>query len=63
MRVVRSVETTFVCRQLTGEEEQKTSDWIWVTTISKHKLPTEPFVEFAHKRWAIENNESFLDII
>lgn len=56
VRVVRSLETTVVRRQLTGTEEQKESEWAWVTTASKQKLPTKDFVELAHKRWAIENN-------
>ena len=62
VRVVRSLETNAVCRQLTGEIEEKTSEWIWVTTISRKKLPTERFVELAHKRWAIEN-EGFNELV
>lgn len=56
VRVVRSLETTTVCRQRTGEKQQQTSDWVWVSTISKEKLPTEAFVNFGHSRWVIENN-------
>jgi hypothetical protein len=62
VRVVRSLETSSVCRQLTGAIEDKTSEWMWVTTISKKKLPTKPFVEIAHKRWAIEN-EGFNELV
>ena len=62
VRVVRSLETTAVCRQLTGELEEKISEWIWVTTVSKKNLPTERFVELAHKRWAIEN-EGFNELV
>lgn len=57
VRVVRSLETTTIRRQMSGEEEQRVADWVWVSTISKQKLPTAPFVDFGHSRWAIENNE------
>lgn len=55
VRVVRTVETTIVCRQQTGQVEQKTSEWLWVTTISRQHLSTQLFVEAAHHRWDIEN--------
>ena len=55
VRVVRTVETTIVCRQQTGQVEQKTSEWLWVTTISQQHLSTQLFVEAAHHRWDIEN--------
>lgn len=57
VRVVRSLETTTIRRQMTGEKEQQMADWVWVSTISKQKLPTAAFVDFGHARWAIENNE------
>ena len=57
VRVVRSLETTTVRRQMTGEEEQRLADWVWVSTIAKQKLHTAAFVDFGHSRWAIENNE------
>jgi hypothetical protein len=57
VRVVRSVETSTVRRQMDGREEQCTSDWIWATTLSKHKVPTEAAIELGHGRWVIENNE------
>lgn len=56
VRVVRSLETTTICRQTTGEKQQQSSEWIWVSTISKKRLPTEAFVKFGHSRWVIENN-------
>lgn len=62
VRVVRSLETSTVKRQATGEIEEKISEWIWVTTISKKNLPTERFVNLAHKRWAIEN-EGFNELV
>lgn len=55
VRVVRTLETTAVCRQDTGIIEKSTTEWLWVTTISKKHLNTEQFVEVAHHRWDIEN--------
>jgi len=57
VRVVRSVETSTVRRQMDGRQEQRTSHWIWVTTLSKNKAPTEAVIELGHDRWVIENNE------
>ena len=56
IRVVRSSETTYHKHHRQNKKEKKTSDWIWASTISQQLLPTEEFVELAHKRWAIENN-------
>jgi hypothetical protein len=55
VRVVRAIETSTVCRQSTGQSEQKTSEWLWVTTLSRKIIVTETFVEVAHHRWDIEN--------
>lgn len=55
VRVVRSLETTTIKRQINGKEEKKVSDWIWVTTLSQQEVPTQAIVELGHKRWAIEN--------
>ena len=55
VRVVRTLETTMVCHQKTGEIEESTSEWLWVTTISPKHLSTALFVEVAHHRWDIEN--------
>jgi hypothetical protein len=55
VRVIRTLETTTVCRQDSGRIEEKTSEWLWVSTISQKFLPTEQFVEVAHHRWDIEN--------
>ena len=56
VRVVRSLETSYVKRQRTKEIEEKISDWIWVSTIPQRELATEAFVEFGHGRWRIENS-------
>jgi hypothetical protein len=55
VRVVRSLETKTVKSQMTGLEETRTSDWVWVTTLPKARVDTKPFVTFGHKRWDIEN--------
>jgi hypothetical protein len=55
VRVVLTLETTTVCRQNTGEIDEKTNEWLWVTTIPKAHISTEQFVEVAHHRWDIEN--------
>ncbi len=55
VRVVRSLETSYVKRQRTKKIEKKVSDWVWVSTISKQRLSTENFVNFGHGRWKIEN--------
>jgi hypothetical protein len=57
VRVVRSVETTSVCRQKDGRKEKTASEWIWVGTISKKQIATKDFVRLAHERWVIENQE------
>lgn len=56
VRVVRSLETKHLRRQNTGKIHYETSEWIWVSTISKEELPTEAFVKLGHGRWKIENN-------
>ncbi len=57
VRVVRSLETTTIRRQIGGEEKQETSDWMWVTTLSRQKVCTEDVVNLGHGRWDIENKE------
>jgi hypothetical protein len=55
VRVVRSLETRQICRQLTGETEELVSDWLWVTTLPKERAPTGVVVQLGHGRWTIEN--------
>ena len=56
MRVVHSLETHSVKRQLDGKEDPLTSDWIWVTTLPIHLVSTRRAVAFGHQRWDIENH-------
>ena len=55
IRVVRSVETKTIRRQLTGKKEVETSEWIWATTLSQEEASTKTIVDLGHDRWLIEN--------
>ena len=56
VRVLRSLETYSVRRQLTQQDAPQTSDWIWVTTLSATQVPTQRAISFGHQRWDIENH-------
>jgi hypothetical protein len=56
VRVMRSIETTGVRRQMTGEYEQNISEWIWATDIPKQVAGTSSLITLGHGRWHIENN-------
>ena len=62
IRVVRSLETTTVCRQKDKKEEEKRSDWVWAVTASQSMLSSNAVVAFGHKRWTIEN-ECFNELV
>lgn len=62
VRVVRCLETKTIQRQLNNEIEEKTTDWVWVTTLLKQKAKTETVIRIGHKRWAIEN-EGFNELV
>ncbi len=55
VRVVRSLETWTVRRQLNQHEEELTSDWMWVTTLPTARASTKAVVSMGHDRWTIEN--------
>jgi len=55
VRVVRSLETWTVRRQLDKQEEELASDWMWVTTLPQSGASTEAVVDMGHDRWSIEN--------
>jgi hypothetical protein len=55
LRVVRSLETYSVRRQLDRTVTQETSDWVWVTTLPPQQAPTARIVAWGHQRWDIEN--------
>ena len=56
VRVVRSLETYSVKRQLDRKDDPRTSDWIWVTTLPAQSVATGRAVGFGHQRWDIENH-------
>ena len=55
VRVIRSVESRSVRRQLDGKRETLTSDWVWVTTLPRDLVPTARAAALGHQRWDIEN--------
>jgi hypothetical protein len=55
LRVVRSLETYSVRRQLDRTITPETSDWVWVTTLPPQQAPTVRIVAWGHQRWDIEN--------
>ncbi|MCP4245473.1 MAG: transposase [bacterium] len=55
VRVVRSLENRIVRRQLDKQEEELTSDWMWVTTLPRSVASTEAVADMGHDRWSIEN--------
>ena len=55
VRVIRSLETYSVRRQLDQRDDPQSSDWIWVTTLSAAQVPVERVVQLGHQRWDIEN--------
>jgi len=55
LRVVKSVETYSIKRQLSGEFEEQVTRWMWATTISLEEVGTKDIVEVGHSRWDIEN--------
>jgi len=55
VRVVRSLESWTVRRQLDKQEEEQTSDWMWATTLPVATASTGAVVEMGHGRWSIEN--------
>ncbi len=55
VRVVRSLETWTVHRQLDDQDEELQSEWVWVTTLSKARASTGAVVQIGHSRWTIEN--------
>lgn len=61
LRVVRSSECTRVRRQIDRQQEAVLSEWLWVTTLSRHRAATAVVVELAHRRWDIEN-QGFQDL-
>jgi hypothetical protein len=55
VRVVRSLESSKVKRQLDGKIAEQTVEWSWVTTLLSSSASTMAVVKMGHSRWSIEN--------
>lgn len=55
VRVVRTLETKQVKRQLEKKVEEQTVEWAWVTTLPRSSASTMAVVKMGHSRWSIEN--------
>ena len=57
VRVVQSIETTTFRERIAHKwiNRTRTSEWIWVTTLSASEVCTKNIVFFGHERWRIEN--------
>jgi hypothetical protein len=56
VQVIRPLETYSVRRQLDAQDDVRTGDWIWMTTLPVQPVSTERAVGFSHQRWDIENH-------
>ncbi len=56
VRVVRTLEKGRVRRQTSGETEETSCEWMWVTTLPVAGASLPAVVELAHSRWDIENH-------
>jgi hypothetical protein len=55
VRVVRTLETKKLRRQIDHRIEEVQSEWFWVTTLDPAAASTEDVVQIGHSRWTIEN--------
>jgi hypothetical protein len=55
VRVLRTLETRSVRRQLDRQVEKVQSEWFWVTTLTPVQAPPAAAVQIGHSRWTIEN--------
>jgi len=55
VRVVRSLETKTLHRQLPPHVEEQQADWVWVTTLPKARAGSAAVLHMGHGRWTIEN--------
>jgi hypothetical protein len=62
VRVVRSLETRTVRRQLDDHVETLTADWYWVTTLPMLQASTAAVIRMGHDRWNIEN-QAFNELV
>lgn len=62
VRVVQSLETWTVRRQVSRQLEECRSEWIWVTSLPKSRADAAVIAELGHLRWSIEN-EGFNEFV
>ena len=62
VRVVHSLETTWVKRQKDKTREACHATWYWVTTLPLAEASTATILALGHGRWAIEN-EGFNELV
>jgi len=57
VRVVQSLETTTFRERINHRWHcrKRTTEWLWVTTLTTSEVPTHNIVFFGHERWRIEN--------
>jgi hypothetical protein len=55
VRIVRSLEKRSIRRQIDGQVEELSSEWVWVTTLPKDRASTAAVTQLGHSRWTIEN--------
>jgi len=56
LRVVRSLETRTIHRQLDDLDHTETTEWVWVTSLPKGQVEAAAVARLGHERWRIENN-------
>lgn len=61
-RVVRTLETSRIRRQLDKQVEELPAQWVWVTSLAPVLAPTKAAVAIGHSRWTIEN-QSFNEMV
>jgi len=55
IRVLRSVELTYLRPQASRQREALTSEWVWATTMPAKLLSAAALIHVGHRRWDIEN--------
>ena len=61
-RVVRSLETKTLHRQLPPQVEEQQADWVGVTTLPKARAGSAAVIHMGHSRWTLEN-QGFNEVV
>lgn len=62
IRVLRSVETKHVRRQLSKKLAEEKAEWLWGTSVPIWKAPAQLMARLGHGRWSVEN-QGFNEIV